>query len=53
VVSFVLSRNPHRGHLSESQRAIVAARTTTVFEEKAAERRGRGPIPAYLARQYH
>jgi hypothetical protein len=37
-LAFVLSRNLHRRHLNEGQRAIIAARAKGMFEEEAAER---------------
>jgi hypothetical protein len=37
-IAFVLSRNLHRRHLNESQRAIVAARAKTMFENEALQR---------------
>ena len=47
-LAFVLSRNLHRRHLNESQRAIIAARAKAIFEEEAAERKRAsqfGPTP--------
>ena len=36
-LAFVLSRNFHRRHLNEGQRAVIAARAKGMFEEEAAE----------------
>lgn len=41
-LAFVLSRNLHRRHLDESQRAMIAARARVMFEEEAAERERAG-----------
>ncbi|HQU46522.1 MAG TPA: hypothetical protein PK867_27190, partial [Pirellulales bacterium] len=38
-LAFVLSRNLHRRHLNEGQRAVIAARAKGMFEEEAAERK--------------
>lgn len=38
-IAFVLSRNLHRRHLNESQRAIIAARAKVMFENEADERK--------------
>lgn len=38
-IAFVLSRNLHRRHLNESQRAIIAARAKVMFESEAEERK--------------
>ena len=37
-VAFIAARNLHRRHLTESQRATIAARVKGLFEEEAAER---------------
>jgi len=39
-LSFVVSRNLHRRHLDESQRAMVGARLKPLFEAEAHERQG-------------
>lgn len=38
---FVVSKNLHRRHLTESQRAILAARSTSIYEKIAAENKER------------
>lgn len=38
-LAFVVSRNLHRRHLNESQRAVIGAQVKAMFEEEAAERR--------------
>lgn len=40
ALSFVVSRNLHRRHLDESQRAMVGARLKPLFEAEAHERQG-------------
>lgn len=37
-LAFVVSRNLHRRHLSESQRSLIGAQVKAMFEEEAAER---------------
>src|SRR5215467_15089412 len=37
-LAFVVSKNLHRRHLTESQRALVAARLKPLFEEEARQR---------------
>ncbi|HVA47499.1 MAG TPA: hypothetical protein VNH11_14105 [Pirellulales bacterium] len=41
-LAFVLSRNLHRRHLNEGQRAVIAARAKAMFEEEAAARERAG-----------
>ena len=53
-LAFVLSRNLHRRHLNEGQRAIIAARAKGVFEDEAAARKRAsqfGAAPHSLAPQ--
>jgi hypothetical protein len=55
-LAFVIARNVHRRHLSESQRALLAARLRPLFEEVARQRRlaslnqgSQPPVPLNLA----
>jgi hypothetical protein len=41
-LAFVVARNLHRRHLTESQRALVAARLKPLFEEEARQRQVAG-----------
>jgi hypothetical protein len=41
-LAFVVARNLHRRHLTESQRALVAARLKPFFEEEARQRQTAG-----------
>jgi len=41
-LAFVVARNLHRRHLTESQRALVAARLKPLFEEEARQRQQAG-----------
>jgi hypothetical protein len=45
LVSFVLSLNQHRRHLTESQRAMIAAKAKPLFEEEARQRMLAGTAP--------
>jgi hypothetical protein len=45
LVEFVLSLNQHRRHLTESQRAMIAAKAKPLFEEEARQRMLAGTAP--------
>jgi ParB-like chromosome segregation protein Spo0J len=45
LVAFVLGLNQHRRHLTESQRAMVAAKAKPLFEEEARQRMRAGRAP--------